>query len=104
MSSRNSYLTKNQRKSALSLSKSIKKAEEIILKNKKENKNIFSKEIICEAEKIINSFDETEIDYLKICDTKTLEEISEIKNKALFALAVKVGETRLIDNIILERN
>ncbi len=100
MSSRNSYLKQEQKEKALSLFKSIQKAEQMVLNSK--NKTL-SRDIIEEAKKIINSYDDTHIDYLKICDTKTLEDIDEIKDEALFALAVKIGKVRLIDNTILKR-
>ena len=43
-----------------------------------------------------------QIDYISICDPKSLEEIERIDAPALMALAVKVGNTRLIDNTILQ--
>ncbi len=50
------------------------------------------------AKKLITNAPYTDIDYIKICDTKTLTDIDEIAGEAVIALAVKVGETRLIDN------
>ena len=49
-------------------------------------------------EKLIKSVDHTDIDYIKICDAATLDDVDEIKSQAVIALAVKVGATRLIDN------
>ena len=40
----------------------------------------------------------TKIDYIKICSTKTLKDVNEVKGPSVIALAVKVGTTRLIDN------
>ena len=42
------------------------------------------------------------IDYAKICDAHTLEDIEEIKGEAIIAVAVQIGKTRLIDNLILK--
>jgi len=42
-----------------------------------------------------------EVDYIKICNVNTLDDLERIADKALLALAVKIGRTRLIDNIIL---
>ena len=42
-----------------------------------------------------------EVDYIKVCDVNTLDDLEGIADKALLALAVKIGRTRLIDNIIL---
>jgi len=41
------------------------------------------------------------IDYISIADTENLEELSNIKDKALVSLAVRFGRTRLIDNFII---
>jgi pantoate--beta-alanine ligase len=50
------------------------------------------------VENNIKRADSTNIDYIKICDTATLDDVDEIKSQAVIALAVKVGATRLIDN------
>ena len=43
-----------------------------------------------------------QIDYVSIADTETLEELSLIDHPALASLAVRIGKTRLIDNMLLE--
>ncbi|MBW1649101.1 MAG: pantoate--beta-alanine ligase [Deltaproteobacteria bacterium] len=96
MSSRNAYLKKNQRDSALSLYKALKKAENLVKKGEKK-----AEVIINAASKLINSFDEILIDYISICDFEFFEEVKIIDRPVLMALAVKAGRTRLIDNIIL---
>jgi pantoate--beta-alanine ligase len=48
--------------------------------------------------KFILKYPFTNIEYVSICDHLSLEEIGTIKEKALLAIAVKVGKTRLIDN------
>jgi len=96
MSSRNAYLKKNQRKPALSLYKALKQSEQLVKKGEKR-----AETIIGAALKLINSFDETLIDYISICNLETFEEVKIIDCPVLMALAVKVGKTRLIDNIIL---
>jgi pantoate--beta-alanine ligase len=50
------------------------------------------------VEKLIKRAPYTTIDYIKICSTKTLNNVEEIKSQSVIALAVKVGTTRLIDN------
>ena len=45
-----------------------------------------------------------DIDYVSIYDFPSLGEIKKIENKALAAVAVRFGKTRLIDNIVLEKN
>lgn len=96
MSSRNTYLTKTQRESALSLNKAMKSAQTAV-----ESGVIDASRIISETKAFISSHPETLIDYVAICDPETLEDIQVINRPALMALAVKVGSTRLIDNIIL---
>lgn len=96
MSSRNAYLKENQRKSALSLYKALKQSEEFVKKGERR-----AEIIVSSASELISSFDETLIDYISICDLESFEEVKIIDRPVLMALAVKVGVTRLIDNIIL---
>ena len=93
MSSRNKYLNKDERKSALTLFKALKLAQKLYSNGEKK-----SSVIITEVEKLIRRAPFTSIDYIKICDTRTLKDADKIKNKSVIALAVKVGNTRLIDN------
>jgi pantoate--beta-alanine ligase len=60
--------------------------------------------LIKNAADFIRSHPETAIDYITICDPDTLEDVNEIHKPVLMALAVKVGATRLIDNMILHPN
>jgi len=96
MSSRNNYLTPKQRTSALTLYKSLLKAKDLLKNGVKD-----AGEIIQAATQLITSQPETGIDYISICDPEYLEDIKTIENPALMALAVNVGRTRLIDNMIL---
>jgi len=93
MSSRNKYLNKDERKSALTLFKALKLAQKLYSNGEKK-----SSVIIAEVEKLIKRAPFTAIDYIKICDTRTLNDADKIKNQSVIALAVKVGNTRLIDN------
>jgi pantoate--beta-alanine ligase len=97
MSSRNTYLTSKQRMSALTLNKSLKKAQELVDSGLKD-----AAQIIDAVAKLIQSHPETEIDYIVICDPKTLNDMKTIDRPARMALAVKVGKARLIDNMILK--
>jgi pantoate--beta-alanine ligase len=93
MSSRNKYLNPEERKSALCLKKSIDMALAMIKAGERDTEKIKAS-----ARDLISSHPFTEIDYISICDLLTLEDINAIKEKALLALAVRVGKTRLIDN------
>ena len=97
MSSRNIYLNEKERRAATILFKSLSKAEEIIRKGERSPFEI-SKLIL----NIIASESLCQIDYIEIVNSKTLEPIEEIKGNILIALAVKIGSTRLIDNLKLE--
>jgi len=96
MSSRNNYLTAEQRISALSLYKSLHKAKELIDSGIRD-----AVTIIDAATELIQSYPETDIDYIAICDPETLIDIKAIDRPVVMALAVKVGKARLIDNMIL---
>jgi len=95
MSSRNKYLSQAERKSALTLFQSLKSAQNLYESGETKSSVIRSK-----VEKIIKQAPYTEIDYIKICDTKSLFDVEKIKGEAVIALAVRVGKTRLIDNHI----
>jgi pantoate--beta-alanine ligase len=97
MSSRNTYLTPDQRISALSLNKSLHKAQTLVENGLKD-----ADKIIDTAAELIRSHPETEIDYITICDPETLDDMKTIDKPALMALAVKIGKARLIDNMILK--
>ena len=93
MSSRNKYLQKNERPSALTLFKALKLAEKLYAGGER-NASV----IIHSAEKLITRSPHTMIDYINICDAGTLKDVNYIKRQSVIALAVKVGATRLIDN------
>ena len=96
MSSRNSYLIPEERPAALSLFESLCKAQRLCDEGVTD-----ADRIINEAKKLIHSHKNTEIDYISICDPVTLEDIKTIESPVVMALAVKVGKTRLIDNMII---
>jgi pantoate--beta-alanine ligase len=93
MSSRNVYLKENEKPSALTLVASLKLAQKLYAGGER-NTSV----IIKEAKNLITKAPYTDIDYIKICDMKTLADINEIAGEAVIAVAVKVGKTRLIDN------
>lgn len=99
MSSRNSRLTPGQRKTALCLIRALKKAQKRL-----QNKEYRAEVLIREAAAFICSHADTGIDYIKICDPDTLNDMAEINQPALMAMAVKIGTVRLIDNMILNPN
>ncbi|MCX7817195.1 MAG: pantoate--beta-alanine ligase [Syntrophales bacterium] len=95
MSSRNVYLSPGERVSALSLSKSLKLAKDMYEQGERDAGSIIS-----EVRRFIESHPYTKIDYVKICDTATLEDVQKIEGECVIALAVFVGSARLIDNYV----
>ncbi len=93
LSSRNVYLTDEETKSALSLNQSLQYAKSLISSGEK--KAFF---IIDEITKIINNVPYSKIDYVKIVDIDTLDDIDIVEKKYAVLLAVYIGKTRLIDN------
>lgn len=96
MSSRNSYLRPEERRSALSLRKSIDLAGALFRGGEKKAKAIKD-----EIQSLVLSHPFTEIDYIALCDPVTLDDIEVLGHENLLALAVRVGKTRLIDNCLL---
>ena len=96
-SSRNTYLSFEERKAALILSKAVFEAERLI---KNGQRNV--EELVTAMRSIIQTEPLAKIDYIEVVDSKTIEKIDEIENSALVAIAVFIGKTRLIDNFIYE--
>ncbi len=97
MSSRNAYLSPEERISARSLSQSLKEVQALFAKGERK-----SEILINQAVSLINQQSHTRIDYAKISHPRTLEELTVIQDRGIFTLAVWVGGTRLIDNCLLE--
>lgn len=98
MSSRNTYLSDEERKQALILSQALKVAQAAF--DGGEDSIASLKEIITNK---INEMPLANIDYVSIYEYPSLKVINNIEEKAIAAVAVKFGKTRLIDNIILEK-
>jgi len=96
MSSRNVYLNPEQRKAAPVLYKSLQMAQELFANGEK-NADV----ILGQMTTLIQKEPLGKIDYISISDTETLAELKIIKKTALVSMAVKFGNTRLIDNVIL---
>ena len=97
LSSRNKYLSPEEKKQALVLSQSLKAAKAAVSSGKSAN------QVRSLITKIITSAPLAKIDYVSVVDRGTLEEVKSFKpgQKILIALAVYFGTTRLIDNVWL---
>ncbi|MFA5857579.1 MAG: pantoate--beta-alanine ligase [Elusimicrobiota bacterium] len=97
-SSRNAYLSKEQRLKSLALSCALNTARKLVV-----NKKIrFAKTVLSAIRSIINKSNPSKIDYISICAPDTLEEVKNIKLPVVILLAVWYGNTRLIDNLYIK--
>ncbi|MBE6097404.1 MAG: pantoate--beta-alanine ligase [Schwartzia succinivorans] len=96
-SSRNRYLSDKEKEAALILSKSLKEGQKAFDSGEKNARKI---------EEIVTAKIKTEpmasIDYVKVYSFPALEPIDTVDDEALLAIAVRIGKTRLIDNVILK--
>lgn len=97
MSSRNAFLSPEERKAALVLSQSLQLAQKLVEQGQVNARNI-KEQVILEIQKEKLA----QIDYVEVYSYPQLETLDVIEDKALLALAVRFGNTRLIDNTILE--
>jgi len=97
MSSRNIYLNPEERKQAIVLYQALTLAQKLYSKGEKNAQTIRR-----QMTDIIQKQPLAHIDYISIADAETLDELDKIKPPALVSLAVKIGRTRLIDNVVLE--
>lgn len=91
-SSRNTYLSKEERKAATILYKAIQKGKQTI------QRGASADSIINTMTEIINTEPLAKIDYISVVDANTMQPVHEITDPVLVAMAVYIGSTRLIDN------
>jgi pantoate--beta-alanine ligase len=99
MSSRNQYLSPEERQRALSLSRALNKAEELVAGGERDAGAIESAMI-----EQLQAGPVDKIDYAKVVDAETLEPVSIIHSLSVAILAARLGATRLIDNSVLIPN
>jgi len=96
MSSRNAYLSAEQRQSALCLSRAIRLVQERYVAGERTTETL-----VTAARELIMAEPAAAIDYLEFRDATTLESVTTASDTTLMALAVRIGTTRLIDNTLL---
>ncbi|MFO7773259.1 MAG: pantoate--beta-alanine ligase [Dehalococcoidia bacterium] len=96
MSSRNVYLSPEERRAATVLFKALTLARQLGIRGEKD-----AEEIRRQMTSLIEKEPLARIDYVSVADAETLEELSSIDRPALASLAVRIGTTRLIDNMPL---
>lgn len=95
-SSRNTYLSPDERKAALSLSRALRLAEQAVERGERDRKHIVDgMENILKQEALVRP------EYIEIVDSAHLRPLETLGGDVLFALAARVGNTRLIDNTLL---
>ena len=96
MSSRNTYLNPEERKAALVLWDSLGLAEQLFGEGQRSADDIREQMVA-----LIGKEPLAKIDYVSVADPETLEELTTVESSAVVSLAVYVGKTRLIDNVLL---
>ncbi|NQV31271.1 MAG: pantoate--beta-alanine ligase [Phycisphaeraceae bacterium] len=97
MSSRNKYLTPDQRKQATCLYRALQTCRTLIKQGV-----LDAEPLVAAMTAILNEVPHGGIDYISISDVQTLEPLACIQDKALVALALHMGSARLIDNILVD--
>ncbi len=96
MSSRNIYLNPEERQAALVLHRALTLAQQLYNRGERDAEHIRQEmTALIQKQPLIN------IDYVSVANADTLDELDRVKPPALVSLAVKIGKTRLIDNIVL---
>lgn len=98
MSSRNSYLSQEEREAARSIYRALQVAKEMFDEGERS-----AGVLLKEARRVLEISPIIEPEYAKLVDIGTMEEVDRVENEALLAMAVRIGKTRLIDNIILRK-
>lgn len=99
MSSRNAYLTEAERAAAVCLSRALCKAERLFKRGERSAHALVHSALAeLEKEPLVR------VEYVKLCDAETLDEIERIDDPALLALALRIGKARLIDNRVFQRS
>jgi pantoate--beta-alanine ligase len=96
MSSRNAYLSPEERQAALVLSQSLQRAQELFDDRVRDANAIRSA-----MNDVLGAQPLAQVDYVSVADTESLQELERVEDAALASLAVRIGKTRLIDNVTL---
>lgn len=96
-SSRNTYLSQEERKAALVLSRSLKLGRELLVAGEKK-----AEKIVAAIRGELEREPLARIDYVEVVDWNTLEPVETTEGAILVAIAVYIGKTRLIDNFVID--
>jgi pantoate--beta-alanine ligase len=96
LSSRNRYLSESERRQALAIPRSLQRVNELIASGK-----YSSQKLIAEGLAVLGTEQAVRLDYFSVVNPDTLEDVTDVHNGALIAVAAWVGTTRLIDNLLI---
>jgi pantoate--beta-alanine ligase len=96
MSSRNVYLTPEQRKQAVVLYRALMRVQTLVDRGERR-----AAELTRAGEEVMREEPAVTLDYFEVVDPDTLEPVTDVSRGALVAVAALVGATRLIDNVLL---
>lgn len=96
LSSRNAYLSPEERKAAVVLSRSLQVARRLYERGERNAERLRS-----EMRQVLGAEPLAQVDYVSVADAASLEELTQVDRPALVSLAVRIGRARLIDNIVL---
>ena len=96
MSSRNKYLSPDERREALALKKALDRARELFRDGERR-----AQVLVDEVHRILSLHPHIRADYVSLCDAETLEDVETIEGETVLAIAAFAGKTRLIDNSVL---
>jgi pantoate--beta-alanine ligase len=96
LSSRNRYLSPEERRQALVLNRALRRVEERVAQGV-----LDAPTLIDDALSILGDEPNVQVDYYRIVDPATLEDVADVRKGALAAIAAIVGTTRLIDNLVI---
>jgi pantoate--beta-alanine ligase len=99
LSSRNKYLSKEERIQATVLYESLREAKRLIGRGERS-----ASKIVGRMTSMVREQPSAELDYIAITDARTLESLGRLKGEVLISLAVRFGKARLIDNIKVKVN
>ncbi len=96
LSSRNQYLSAEQQKQAANIYRSLQQAQDLFMKGDRSTNNLLTV-----VRSTLQNYPEIQLDYLELVNPQTMAPLDAIETSGLLAIAAKVGNTRLIDNLLL---
>jgi len=98
ISSRNQYLSPQERGQAPVIHRALRRCEELVESGER------NASVIVEAmRKVLGEAPALQVEYVSLVDAESLEAVDRVKGRVLVAIAARLGSTRLIDNIVVDK-